>query len=66
MRIGEGHAILVEPNGRAVASPVWQAPECIVPFGSLYEQSAAALWQAFPYKQNHLNKYLERTMMVVE
>src|SRR5215472_6960548 len=66
MRIGEGHAILVEPNGRAVASPVWQAPECIVPFGNLYEQSAQTLWQSFPYKLNHLNKYLERTMMVVE
>lgn len=66
MRIGEGHAILVEPNGRAVASPVWQAPECIVPFADLYEQSAGTLWQSFPYKQNHLNKYLERTMMVVE
>lgn len=66
MRIGEGHAILVEPDGRAVASPVWQAPECIVPFGNLWEQSAGAMWQAFPYKQNHLNKYLERTMMVVE
>lgn len=66
MRIGEGHAILVEPDGRAVASPVWQAPDCIVPFGNLWEQSAGMLWQAFPYKQNHLNKYLERTMMVVE
>jgi MoaA/NifB/PqqE/SkfB family radical SAM enzyme len=66
MRIGAGHAILVEPDGRAVASPVWQAPECIVPFGNLWEQSAEALWQAFPYKQNHLNKYLERTMMVME
>lgn len=66
MRIGEGHAILVEPNGRAVASPVWQAPECTVPFADLYEQSANALWRSFPYKQNHLNKYLERTMMVME
>lgn len=66
MRIGEGHAILVEPDGRAVASPVWQESDCIVPFGNLWEQSAQALWQAFPYKQNHLNKYLERTMMVVE
>jgi MoaA/NifB/PqqE/SkfB family radical SAM enzyme len=66
MRIGEGHAILIEPNGRAVASPVWQEPECIVPFADLHEQTAEALWQAFPFKQNHLNKYLERTMMVVE
>lgn len=65
MRIGEGHAILVEPDGRAVASPVWHEPECITPFGNLYEQSVGDLWQSFPFKQNHLNKYLERTMMVV-
>jgi MoaA/NifB/PqqE/SkfB family radical SAM enzyme len=66
MRIGAGHAILVEPDGRAVASPVWQESECILPFGNLWEQSAQELWRAFPFKLNHLNKYLERTMMVVD
>jgi hypothetical protein len=34
MRIGPGHAILVEPDGRAGASPVWQAPDCLEPFGN--------------------------------
>lgn len=65
MRIGEGHAILIEPNGRAVASPVWHQPDCITPFADLAEQSAHDLWQAFPFKQNHMDKYLERTMIVL-
>lgn len=65
MKIGPGHAILIEPDGRAIASPVWSAPECLEPFGNLYESSAADLWARFPYKENHINKYLERTMMVV-
>ncbi|TDD75064.1 radical SAM protein [Actinomadura rubrisoli] len=66
MRIGAGHAILIEPDGRAVASPVWQETDCIVPFGNLHEQTAAQLWAAYPYKREHLDKYLERTMVVVE
>jgi integrase/recombinase XerD len=53
-------------NGRAIASPVWDAPDCLVPFGNLHEQTAQQMWQAFPYKQQHLDKYLERTMMVVQ
>jgi MoaA/NifB/PqqE/SkfB family radical SAM enzyme len=64
-RIGPGHAILIEPDGRAVASPVWTLPDCLEPFGSLREDSAATLWQRFPYKRNHLDKYLERTMVVL-
>jgi MoaA/NifB/PqqE/SkfB family radical SAM enzyme len=65
MKIGAGHAILIEPDGRAIASPVWQAPDCLEAFGNLHEDTAEELWQKFPYKLNHLNKYLERTMMVL-
>lgn len=66
MRIGPGHAILIEPDGRAIASPVWTEPDCLEPFGDLSVMSATELWSRFPYKENHLNKYLERSMMVVE
>lgn len=65
MKIGPGHAILIEPDGRAIASPVWSEPECLEPFGNLYESSVAELWNRFPYKRNHLDKYLERTMIVL-
>jgi MoaA/NifB/PqqE/SkfB family radical SAM enzyme len=65
MRIGQGHAILMEPDGRMIASPVWEQPDCILPFGNLAEETATALWRSYPYKENHLNKYLERTMIVL-
>jgi len=66
MKIGQGHAILVEPDGRMVASPVWDVEDCLQPFANLADVSAQEAWQVFPYKENHLNKYLERTMIVIE
>jgi MoaA/NifB/PqqE/SkfB family radical SAM enzyme len=65
MKIGQGHAILVEPDGRAIASPVWDELDCYLPFADLAAQSAEDLWNVYPYKENHLNKYLERTMIVL-
>jgi MoaA/NifB/PqqE/SkfB family radical SAM enzyme len=64
MRVGKGHAILVEPNGRTIASPVWGYDDCILPFGNLAESSAEDLWRSYQFKENHLNKYLERTLVV--
>lgn len=66
MKIGQGHAILVEPDGRMVASPVWDVEDCLLPFANLAEVSAQAAWEVFPYKENHLSKYLERTMIVID
>jgi MoaA/NifB/PqqE/SkfB family radical SAM enzyme len=75
-RIGKGHAWLIEPNGRVVASPVWGMEDCIHSFGSMdswqegdptgyaYDLDASGLWEAYPYKQQHLDKYLERTLIV--
>lgn len=65
MRIGQGHAWLIEPDGRTVASPVWDQPDCIDPFGNLTELTGAQLWQAYPYKDQHLAKYLEDTLVVI-
>lgn len=64
MRIGQGHAWLIEPDGRVIASPVWDQPECYQPFGNLAQQTGQQLWQAYPYKGQHLAKYLERTLIV--
>jgi len=64
MRIGQGHAWLIEPDGRAIASPVWDHQDCLEPFGNLTIQTGAELWNAYPYKREHLAKYLERTLIV--
>jgi MoaA/NifB/PqqE/SkfB family radical SAM enzyme len=65
-RIGPGHAILIEPDGRAIASPVWDEPDCLDAFADVSTCTVQELWEAFPYKQAHLDKYLERTMIVIE
>ena len=64
LKVGEGHAILTEPNGRMIASPAWTHDECILPIGNLHHSSAEELWAAYPYKANHLKKYLEQTLDV--
>lgn len=64
MKVGPGHAILVEPDGRMIASPVWDEPECVLGFGNLIESSAQELWAKYPFKENHLKKYLEQTLDV--
>jgi len=64
MRIGRGHAILVEPDGRMVASPDWVEEDCVLEIGNLATETAEALWQKYPYKENHLNKYLENSLIV--
>lgn len=40
-RIRARHPILIEPDGRAVASSVWAESERVIPFGNPHEQSAA-------------------------
>lgn len=77
-RIGKGHAWLIEPSGRVVASPVWGVTDCILPFGSMaagptpedsggysYGLDASELWAAYPFKAEHLAKYLERTLITI-
>lgn len=64
-RVGPGHAILLEPDGRMVASPVWDEPECVLPFGNLAEEDAGSLWERYRFKENHLRKYLEETLVII-
>ncbi len=62
--IGEGHALLVHPNGDVVASPVWSKESCIEKVGNVLEESVAQVWARYPYKENHMKKYTEQTLMV--
>ncbi|UPT68023.1 MAG: radical SAM protein [Sphingobacteriales bacterium JAD_PAG50586_3] len=64
MKVGKGHAILIEPDGRAIASPVWGEQDCIKVFGNLHQSDAETLWKHYDYKDNHLKKYLEHTLIL--
>lgn len=63
-KIKEGHAILIHPDGTVVASPVWSKEGCIDVIGNIYKSSIEELWSIYPYKENHVNKYIEKTMRV--
>lgn len=62
--IKEGHALLVHPNGDVVASPVWSKEPCIDYIGNILEENIKEIWAKYPYKENHVKKYVERTLMV--
>lgn len=63
-KIQEGHAILIHPDGTVVASPVWSKEGCIDVIGNINTSSIEELWDKYPYKENHIKKYIERTMKV--
>jgi MoaA/NifB/PqqE/SkfB family radical SAM enzyme len=63
-QIKEGHALLIHPNGDVVASPVWSKRGCIEPVGNVLKDPISKIWKKYPYKENHIKKYLEKTLMV--
>jgi len=63
-KIKEGHALLVHPNGDVVASPVWSKEGCIHYVGNILEEGISEIWKKYPYKKNHVKKYVEKSLMV--
>lgn len=63
-KVGEGHAILVHPNGDVIASPVPSKENCVQVLGNILEENIESIWERYPYKENHLNKYVEKTLYV--
>jgi MoaA/NifB/PqqE/SkfB family radical SAM enzyme len=61
----EGHMILVEPTGRASAWPVYKAKDLLQPLGNLLEEPVTEIWRRYPFKRNHLTKYLGRSISTV-
>ncbi|MFD8952479.1 radical SAM protein [Streptomyces xanthophaeus] len=61
----EGHMIVVEPNGVARAWPVYDQPDLWLHLGNVLTESIEEIWKRYPYKENHFNKYLGRTISTV-
>jgi MoaA/NifB/PqqE/SkfB family radical SAM enzyme len=57
----EGYALLVYPNQQVYAWPVYGAPDGVMHVGDLSKQDLEQIWQAYPFKRNHINKYVGRT-----
>lgn len=54
----EGHMIVIEPNGTANAWPVHDEPDLFGRLGNIFDEPITAMWQRYPYKQQHYAKYL--------
>lgn len=63
-RIDEGHALLVHPDGEVVASPVWTKAGCVESVGNLRVEDIREVWRRYPYKDRHVAKYTEKTLLV--
>lgn len=63
-KIGKGHALLIHPDGEVVASPVFSEDNCIEHVGNILTENIDAIWKKYPYKMNHVQKYLEETLYV--
>lgn len=61
----EGYSLLVYPNGNTYAWPVYGYPDRVLLLGNLLEDSIKNIWEKNPYKQNHYNKYLGKSIFVV-
>ena len=64
-RIGEGHALLIHPGGNVVASPIFSDDKEIEYIGNLHRESLEDIWKKYPYKQEHYEKYLEKSLYVI-
>ncbi|MEW5897119.1 MAG: radical SAM protein [Nanoarchaeota archaeon] len=63
-RIGEGHALLIHPDGNVVASPIFSGEEAVEYIGNLHKESLGQLWDKFQHKEEHFKKYLEKSLYV--
>lgn len=62
----EGHMLVVEPNGVVRAWPVYDQPDLWLAIGNLKEEPIGDIWQRYPYKRQHVNKYLGKSIYAVE
>lgn len=54
----DGYSILIYPNGKTYAWPVRNETEKVMLLGDIHTDTIEAIWDRYPYKYNHVNKYL--------
>ncbi len=58
----EGYSLLVFPDGETYAWPVYDREEQVLPLGNLKTRTIQEIWKDYPYKANHLAKYLGQSI----
>jgi len=64
-RIGEGHALLIHPDGDVVESPIFSNNFGINLLGNLHKEELGSVWNKYTHKREHYRKYLEKSMYVI-
>lgn len=54
----DGYSILVYPNGKTYAWPALEYEDKVLMLGDLHEDTIEEIWERYPFKYNHINKYL--------
>jgi MoaA/NifB/PqqE/SkfB family radical SAM enzyme len=54
----EGYSLLMYPNGETYAWPVFDRSDKVLRLGNLFKQPVEEIWKVYPYKENHVKKYL--------
>jgi len=55
----EGYSILIHPNGKTYAWPVYDKNDKLEFLGNVIDEPISEIWRRYPFKLNNINKYLE-------
>lgn len=61
----DGYSILVYPNGKTYAWPVLKYEDKVLLLGNLHIDTIEEIWERYPFKYNHINKYLGNGIKVM-
>lgn len=61
----DGYSILVYPNGKTFAWPALDYPDKVMLLGDLHYNTIEEIWERYPFKYNHVNKYLGNAIHII-
>lgn len=61
----DGYSILVYPNGKTYAWPALEYEDKVLLLGDLHDDTIEEIWERYPFKYNHINKYLGNGVKVM-
>ncbi len=61
----DGYSILVYPNGKTYAWPALEYEDKVLLLGDLHNDKIEEIWERYPFKYNHINKYLGNGVKVM-
>lgn len=60
-----GYSILVYPDGKTYAWPTTEEKDKVLLLGDLHIDTISEIWNRYPFKKNHINKYLGHGITVI-